>query len=253
LLNTSLNVSSSHHIYYLALGNLGAPVTSNVVINFTDVPVAQSAIAFSLKGVNQTTPMINPAGLSFDATATSSSAAVTGAVGDMALDSIGAVGILGGTAPTFATNSGGQTEIATVSGTSSTGFGLRLSVSRKVLNGTPSTLDWTISFPSSSTGAGVHQSAVVQTAAPPTAAAVSLGGRVTLSDGRGVMNAVVYLTDQNGNIRQSRTNAFGYYRFNDLSAGQTFVAAVQSKQYQFAPQIVSLTEDFTELNFVSLP
>ena len=84
----------------------------------------------------------------------------------------------------------------------------------------------------------------------PTAASVSIGGRV-LRGKRGVSRATVYLTDQNGNTRTSRTNPFGYYRIYDIEVGQTFIVNVSHKQYQFTPQVVSVVEEISELNFTA--
>ncbi len=85
----------------------------------------------------------------------------------------------------------------------------------------------------------------------PTAASVSVGGRVLTDRGRGLTNDFVVLTDKNGNTRTARTTAFGYYRFADVAAGETYILSVRSKRYSFAPQVVSVTEDLTELNFTA--
>jgi hypothetical protein len=84
----------------------------------------------------------------------------------------------------------------------------------------------------------------------PTAASVSVSGRVVV-DGRGLTNAVVSLTDQSGTTRTVRTNTFGYYRFTEIAAGQTYIASVISKRYQFAPQPVMVTDQITDLNFTA--
>lgn len=81
-----------------------------------------------------------------------------------------------------------------------------------------------------------------------TAASVSIGGRV-LSGKRGVSNATIYMTDQNGNMRTSRTNSFGFYRFEDVEVGQTLIFNLFHKRYQFNPQVVSVMEQMSELNF----
>ena len=86
----------------------------------------------------------------------------------------------------------------------------------------------------------------------PTAAGVSLGGRVTFGK-RGLVNATVYLTAQNGETRAARTGAFGYYRFTDVAAGETYIVSVVSKKYSFAPQVVNVTEEVSDLNFTALP
>ena len=83
----------------------------------------------------------------------------------------------------------------------------------------------------------------------PTAAMVSIGGRILTPDGRGLRNATVILTDSGGNTRTARSTTFGYYRFNDIAAGQTVIITIVSKRYRFAPQVVSVTEDIEELNF----
>jgi hypothetical protein len=84
----------------------------------------------------------------------------------------------------------------------------------------------------------------------PTAAAVSVSGRVLTPDGAGLRNARVILTDDQGNSRITITASFGYYSFAEaVVAGQTVIITVQSKSYQFQPQIVTPLENVTELNF----
>jgi hypothetical protein len=89
-------------------------------------------------------------------------------------------------------------------------------------------------------------------ALPPTAASVSVGGRV-FSDKGGVANARVILTDTGGQTRYALTNSFGYYRFDEVPAGETYVFTVIHKRHQFAPQVVSVVEELTGLNFTSQP
>ena len=83
----------------------------------------------------------------------------------------------------------------------------------------------------------------------PTSANVSVAGRVMVG-GRGLTSATVTLTDSNGNSRTAATS-FGYYRFDEVEVGQTYIVSVRSKRYQFAPQIVNVIEDLSELNFFS--
>jgi len=83
----------------------------------------------------------------------------------------------------------------------------------------------------------------------PTAATVSVSGRVVSSVGRGISNAQVSLTDQNGDVRNTRTNTFGYYRFSNVVAGQTYVLNVSHKRYQSVTRVASLVEDTSEFNF----
>lgn len=83
----------------------------------------------------------------------------------------------------------------------------------------------------------------------PTAALVSIGGRVLTSDGAGIPRAQVTMVDQSGNTRSARTNPFGYYTFADVEIGQTYVVSVASKGYEFTPRIISLTDQLTDLDF----
>lgn len=89
----------------------------------------------------------------------------------------------------------------------------------------------------------------------PTVANASVGGRVITAAGNGIGKTVVSLTDQSGNARTVLTNAFGYYRFENVEVGQTYVVAAQNKRFQFAnpTQIISVKSDVTDADFVSSP
>lgn len=91
---------------------------------------------------------------------------------------------------------------------------------------------------------------VVAAPTAPTAASVTVSGRVFTPAGRGLMNAVVSMTDANGTTHATRTSSFGYYRFDEVEAGQSYILNVSSKRYQFIPQFVTLTESLEELDFV---
>ncbi|HLA95441.1 MAG TPA: FG-GAP-like repeat-containing protein [Pyrinomonadaceae bacterium] len=86
----------------------------------------------------------------------------------------------------------------------------------------------------------------------PTAANVSVSGRVLTATGRG-LNGVVTMTDMNGNERSTRTNTFGYFTFYNVTAGEAYVVNVRSKGYSFVPQIISVTDNVTELILTLLP
>lgn len=87
----------------------------------------------------------------------------------------------------------------------------------------------------------------------PTAASVSISGRILTTDGRGLRNAVISLTDHFGATRTTLSSSFGYYRFDDIEAGQTVILTVRSKLYQFAPQVVSVSDNITGLDLTPLP
>ena len=85
----------------------------------------------------------------------------------------------------------------------------------------------------------------------PTAASVSVAGKVITDDGRGLRNARVTLTDARGETRIVTTTSFGSYRFDDVAAGQTYIISVVSKRFQFAPQVVFVGEEITGLDFTA--
>ncbi|MBS1797330.1 MAG: carboxypeptidase regulatory-like domain-containing protein, partial [Acidobacteria bacterium] len=85
----------------------------------------------------------------------------------------------------------------------------------------------------------------------PTAASVSIGGRVLTAEGAGLRNAVVYLTKANGETVSTRTTTFGYYRFDELTVGQTVVIEVNSKRYQFTPQVITVADNAADIDFIA--
>ena len=87
----------------------------------------------------------------------------------------------------------------------------------------------------------------------PTAATVSVSGRVITPQGRGIRNVVVTMTDSNGNTRTARTTSFGYYRFEEVAAGETYIFTVSGKRFSFEQnsQVHSIMEDTDDINFVA--
>jgi hypothetical protein len=94
-----------------------------------------------------------------------------------------------------------------------------------------------------------------QPALLPTAANASISGRVLTGDGRGISKTTVTLVDSAGNARTYVTNAFGYYTFDALTTGETYVLSVSSKQYDFNPssKAVSLEDNLTDADFTAQP
>lgn len=86
----------------------------------------------------------------------------------------------------------------------------------------------------------------------PTAANVSVGGRVTVGK-NGLSRARVTLTDMNGETRTVLTSSFGYFRFDEVTVGETYIIYVTHKRYIFAPQVVNIVEELTDLDFITEP
>lgn len=112
---------------------------------------------------------------------------------------------------------------------------------------------WNLVIPAAGT-ASVTTQLTGNTILPPVVAAnVSVGGRVmTDKGGSGVSRATVMLTDQNGVTRTAMTNSFGYFRFDEVEPGQSYVFTIHHKLYQFGSQVVTINEA-SELNFTAFP
>jgi len=82
-----------------------------------------------------------------------------------------------------------------------------------------------------------------------TAAGVEVSGRVLNPDGRGLRNATVSITDSSGAIRTATTSTFGYYRFDDVEVGGSYVMAVESRRYRFAPRVVQVFDNLSDVAF----
>ncbi len=82
---------------------------------------------------------------------------------------------------------------------------------------------------------------------PPTAADVTIGGQVTTQTGRGLNKAQVTITDQFGNQRTRKTNSFGYFRFENVTAGETYIISVVLKRCNFTTQVIVVMGDVTDL------
>ncbi len=88
----------------------------------------------------------------------------------------------------------------------------------------------------------------------PSAASAAIGGQVLTPNGGGIKGVIVVL--MGGNLTapiSAQTNNFGYYRFSEVPAGQTYVITVNSKRYTFSnpSQIINLQESLLDLDFVS--
>ncbi len=87
----------------------------------------------------------------------------------------------------------------------------------------------------------------------PTAASVSVSGKVTTNTGRGIRNVTITMTDSAGNQRQAQTTSFGYYRFDNVTAGETVTVSVKARQFKFNQSSIVRTtnESVTDADFVS--
>jgi len=87
-----------------------------------------------------------------------------------------------------------------------------------------------------------------------TAAGVSLSGRVTTAEGAGIRNARVTIAGQSlPEPRVVTTGSFGYFSFEGLAAGETYVVTVNSQRYTFtAPsRVITLVDNLTDVDFIA--
>ena len=82
-----------------------------------------------------------------------------------------------------------------------------------------------------------------------TASGVTVSGRVLTAEGRGLTNAFVTLTAPDGTFRVVRTTRFGSYRFDDVAVGETYVISVRSRRFLFAPRVLQVFDELTDINF----
>lgn len=89
----------------------------------------------------------------------------------------------------------------------------------------------------------------------PTAAGVSISGRVMTAEGRGIVNVRLVLSGNSGEPRFTQSSAFGYFRFDDVPAGDTYILTIYSERFVFAQptRAISLTDNLADVNFVSAP
>lgn len=104
-------------------------------------------------------------------------------------------------------------------------------------------------------GTGVFNGAVHAYAMVPVTN-VSLGGRILMSNGGGISNALV--TVSGGNLPSPlivQTGGFGYFNFPGLQSGQTYTVTVVTGRYVLAQptRMVTPQADVTDFDFVADP
>ncbi|HEX8194766.1 MAG TPA: carboxypeptidase regulatory-like domain-containing protein [Pyrinomonadaceae bacterium] len=132
-------------------------------------------------------------------------------------------------------------------------FTLTVNVSRGAAVGTQYTNIATVSTVTFDVNDENNSSTTTTTVIAPSAASVTVSGRVLMSNGRGIRNALVKLVDEQGHFRLAMTSTFGYFRFVDIPAGQTYTISVSGKKYSFIQptQLLNLTGETDEINFVA--
>lgn len=84
----------------------------------------------------------------------------------------------------------------------------------------------------------------------PTASFVKISGRVVSTDDRGIRDAIIGLTGPNSIPATARTNAMGYFVFDSVMPGETYILTISSKQYSFLPRTLSVFDEITGLEIL---
>jgi hypothetical protein len=73
--------------------------------------------------------------------------------------------------------------------------------------------------------------------------------------GGGIIGVQVSLTDSAGQIRTTLTKEGGYYRFEAVEAGSTYIITATGKRYLFSQptQVININEETEEVNFIANP
>ena len=85
-----------------------------------------------------------------------------------------------------------------------------------------------------------------------TAADAKVSGRVLTADGNGLRGARVTMIDSRGMVRTVTTSSLGYYLFDEVEIGETYVIGVVSRRYRFASRPVTVDDSLTEVDFVGI-
>jgi serine protease AprX len=105
------------------------------------------------------------------------------------------------------------------------------------------------SIPNNSFGYGrIDALAAVNAAGP----MVQVGGRVVTPQGTGLRNATVVLAGANSPIRTVLTSPFGFYRLDDVPAGQSYTMTVRSKRFRFANRQIQPNESLSNVDFTGI-
>jgi hypothetical protein len=116
-----------------------------------------------------------------------------------------------------------------------------------------------ITFDSPSASNELAQSSIPSTASgtvtvlAPTAASVAISGHVTTALGRGISGVKLSLTDSEGNTRSTVSTAGGYYQFNDVEVGKTYVISATGKRFTFSQpiQVLNINEETNQIDFIA--
>jgi hypothetical protein len=87
----------------------------------------------------------------------------------------------------------------------------------------------------------------------PTAAPASVGGRITDAFGNGIGRVSLQIVSPTGTFTATTsTNVFGYFEFENVPTGLTYIITPRSKLFSFSPErlVYSHLDEVTNLSFL---
>lgn len=84
-----------------------------------------------------------------------------------------------------------------------------------------------------------------------TAAGVSVSGRVLSAAGYGIPRARVTLAGPDNRIRTTIASDLGYFSFEDVEVGNTYVLSASRKGHRFSPVLLTVMDEVTDAELVS--
>lgn len=84
----------------------------------------------------------------------------------------------------------------------------------------------------------------------PTAAGVTVSGRILTPDCHGLRNAFVKITDTRGVTRSAVSSTFGYYYFEGVQVGESYLITINSPRLSFMPLFKTVNNTLTGLDFI---
>lgn len=83
------------------------------------------------------------------------------------------------------------------------------------------------------------------------AANVGVSGRVIDASGMAIPRATVSLTGADGVARTAKTNSFGYYRFDEVQVGETYILDAARKGYTFSPRVITVQDEVADADMLA--
>jgi hypothetical protein len=62
----------------------------------------------------------------------------------------------------------------------------------------------------------------------------------------------VVMTGTNGVTLRVMTNAFGYYKFDDVQSGGFYIMGVESRRFRYSTRVVQVTDSLADIDFTPI-